>query len=76
MSKKNRKPADQAKASPRSGVEPPPEHRFKPGQSGNPAGRKSAGATIREWWNVLAEQEQTEERGLSTYGTMVVPVAW
>jgi hypothetical protein len=33
---------------------------FQPGQSGNPAGRKTAGATIREWLNVLAEAKVTE----------------
>lgn len=33
---------------------PPPEaHRFKPGQSGNPAGRKTLGATVKEWLNSL-----------------------
>src|SRR5690349_11333806 len=34
---------------------------FAPGQSGNPAGRKTAGATMREHINALAEQDLTEE---------------
>jgi hypothetical protein len=42
------------------GIIPPVEHRFKPGQCANPLGRKTAGATIREWCNILAEQELTE----------------
>jgi len=29
---------------------------YKPGQSGNPAGRKTAGASIREWMNSLVNQ--------------------
>jgi hypothetical protein len=34
----------------------PPKHsRFKPGQSGNPAGRPPAGLSIREWYNTMAE---------------------
>jgi hypothetical protein len=37
----------------------PTAHQFKPGQSGNPKGRVTAGATVREWWNVLAEQGLT-----------------
>lgn len=37
------------------GVVPPPEHRWKPGQSGNPAGRPpNAGASLREWVNTFA----------------------
>ena len=31
------------------------EHAFKPGQSGNPAGRPSAGASIRDWLNIMCE---------------------
>lgn len=45
----------------RNGIVPPVEHRFKPGQSGHPAGRKSAGATVREQINRLAEQDLSED---------------
>lgn len=43
-------------ASPINGQVPPVETRWKPGQTGNPAGRKTAGATLREHLNSLAEQ--------------------
>lgn len=51
-------------ASPISGRVPPPEHRFKPGQSGNPQGRTTAGATVREHINQFAEAglKETELR--------------
>jgi hypothetical protein len=32
---------------------------FEPGVSGNPKGRKTAGASVREWMNVLGEQDLT-----------------
>lgn len=51
--KRAKSPADQA-ASPVNGVVPPVESRWKPGQSGNPGGRPSAGSTIREHINDLA----------------------
>jgi tRNA U55 pseudouridine synthase TruB len=41
-------------------VVPPPEYRWKPGQSGNPKGRTTAGATIREWVNSIALDDLTE----------------
>lgn len=41
------KQADPA-ASPLNGVVPPKEHRFKPGQSGNPAGRKPISEAVRK----------------------------
>lgn len=74
MAKQPRKPAA-AKAPPRRRLpaeqgagarevgpgKPPPEHRFKPGESGNPKGRPpNAGATLREWVNQLAADELTE----------------
>lgn len=54
-------PADQAIAhAGRGGNIPPPEHRWRPGESGNPAGRPTAGLTIREHVNELARQDLTE----------------
>jgi hypothetical protein len=58
--RKPRQPPTFTGLSSRSGTEPPREHRWKPGQSGNPRGRASAGATLREWINVLAAQSCTE----------------
>ena len=40
--------------SPLNGVVPPPEHRWKAGQSGNRRGRPAAGLSIKEWFNVMA----------------------
>src|SRR5437764_1007890 len=37
----------------KGGVIPPIEHRFRPGQSGNPRGRPRAGASLREWLNQM-----------------------
>jgi hypothetical protein len=59
--KGKRKPVEQGK-SPISGTRPPAEHQFKPGQSGNPQGRKTAGASIREWINWLSEKKYTETK--------------
>jgi hypothetical protein len=54
--------ANQSIAKPgKGGVLLDPKHRFQPGQSGNPSGRRTAGATVREWINVLAEQGLTED---------------
>ncbi len=33
-------------------------YRWKPGQSGNRAGRPRIGASICEWWNRLAEEDE------------------
>lgn len=33
---------------------------FRPGQSGNPAGRRTAGATVKEWLNALSDAGTTE----------------
>ncbi len=53
-------PKEQASKAGNGGVVPPPEHRWKPGQSGNPEGRATAGATIREHLNAFAEQGLSE----------------
>lgn len=54
--KSRRPPAKQAEgASPLNGVVPPPEHRWPPGQSGNPEGRKPAGLSVKEWWNQMQD---------------------
>jgi hypothetical protein len=44
----------------KGGIVPPTEHRIKPGEVRNPRGRRTAGASVREWVNVLAEQDPTE----------------
>jgi hypothetical protein len=46
--------------SPYSGVTPPVANRFKPGQSGNPAGRPAAGARVIEAWHNLADKSVQE----------------
>src|SRR5688572_9189950 len=53
-------PAANLVPSPLNGVVPPVDHRWKPGQSGNPAGRKTAGAVLRDWLNALGEKELPE----------------
>ena len=57
----SKQPAEQAKASPISGVAPPAEHRWAQGQSGNPAGRpKTAGASVQEHMNAIAAADLSE----------------
>lgn len=50
-------PAHQAngRGAGRGGIIPPVENRWKPGQSGNPKGRPTAGACIVEWMNEMRE---------------------
>ena len=39
----------------KGGVIPPAEHRFKKGASGNPKGRRNAGAVEKDWMNAMGE---------------------
>src|SRR5690242_5823000 len=48
-------PAQQGKKRPRGNGNPPAAYRFKPGQSGNPAGRPAAGAAVKEWLNIMQD---------------------
>jgi hypothetical protein len=42
------------------GIIPPISGRFKPGQSGNPAGRPNAGAVLKEWFNEMTKYTALE----------------
>lgn len=48
----------------KGGIVPPVEHRWKPGQSGNPEGRKTLGATVREELNSFACDKDLNEQKL------------
>ena len=54
-------PARQAGASPLTGFVPPPEHRFKPGQSGCPGGGwvgiEPPGPALRRAWDKLMKSD-------------------
>jgi len=54
-------PDDQAGASPRSGVVPPAEHRFKPGQSGNPGGHGKGFIPLSRAYAVIAAKFEHSE---------------
>lgn len=51
--------------SPISGTAPPASTRWQPGQSGNPSGRKNAGASIRNWINDLSHLTEPQLRKLA-----------
>ncbi len=57
--KKKENPAKQGKG---KGRIPPVENRWKPGQSGNPSGRKCAGLTLKEWFNQMADWSKAQLR--------------
>jgi hypothetical protein len=49
-------------ASPLTGVVPPPEHRWRPGQSGNPRGRPRAAGSVRDQLNAMVSAGLTEDQ--------------
>jgi hypothetical protein len=58
----NETPAPQAIGAGKGGIVPPVETRWQPGQSGNPAGRKTAGALVKEEINSMALAGLTEQQ--------------
>jgi hypothetical protein len=64
-----RPPAEQAvkaRVSPLNGVAPPREFQFRPGTSGNRAGRACAGSSWLEWVNALAHWPEVDVRAVAT----------
>jgi hypothetical protein len=57
----------------KKGVIPEGAKPFPPGVSGNPEGRPTAGATIREWWNVM--QGWTMEQLAACLSDPLTPLA-
>src|SRR4051812_27652554 len=47
---------------------------FKPGQSGNPLGRPSAGATVKEWCNSLMQRNLTKKQLLAITRKDGIPI--
>ena len=66
---KNRKPQSKPRTgegrSPRSGTIPPPEFRFKPGQSGNPGGRPKTKLISQAYQEFLAELDTKKRRTIA-----------
>lgn len=63
-------------ASPVTGVIPPPEHRFPPGKSGNPGGRRKGASIVHELERRLAKGAQFDENGeLVQAGTEACEIA-
>ena len=48
----------------KGGVVPPEHTRWKPGQSGNPGGSRTAGAWIKEWYNAMASWDEKKLRAV------------
>lgn len=59
----------------KGGVVPPASHRFKPGKSGNPAGRRKAGAVQREYLNAFVERRFSEKKLRRVFNRKGAPAA-
>ncbi len=60
-------PVEQGTSQPVGYGRPPVATRFRPGRSGNPAGRPTAGASIREYLNVLQDWTVGDLRALAAH---------